>query len=344
MKKIIPSIAMAIFTFSSFAQPGNSYTAFIQQDTAIKWAAECNKIANLTPKVSDYSIKQFYLAKLKTGKANGYKLNDDKRSVSPINLGTMNLARPDWLEGHDSKFFSNENIWAFIDKKDPVKGYRLSKISNNPCCGCDETDAVMVKQLLYYKNSRFYIQDVFLTPLCARKDEEDKAAWYPICNVAFNEQPDNHKPIALSKDMVLVNSQKLSYNFKKDINTPEDSVLTVGTEFIFDLLFQDIYHGKIKAIDPQTGKGIPGKKFSTWGMSKILVPVYNEYGNVTGNKEVTMERNPNALSQIRIQQDWYFDFKNEKLFSRIKMVELIQDVITSTGVFIGTTAFCRFNY
>ncbi len=344
MKKLLLTPPFLLIACCSFAQNGISYTAFIQQDTAIKWAAECNKLVDLTPKVSDYSIKQFYLTKLKNGKAVFYKLNDDKHSVSTAPAGTMNLERPDWLRGLECKYLPLEYAWVFTDKNDPEKGYRLNSVSNDPCCGCDEANAARVKQLLYFKKNRFYIQNVFLSPLCARKDAGDKAAWYPLCNVAFNPLPDNNRPIPLSKDMVLINSENIVYHLKSYNNATEDSLLTVGSEPIFHQLFDNIYSGKIKAYDTRTGKLIPGKKFSSWGMQKFLVQDYDSSGEVKGTREVLYERNPDSLSQIRIRQDLYFDFKNEKLYSRIKWIELVEDVYTSQGIMLGSAAFCRIRY
>ena len=100
MKKYITTLRSVYAFFISFAQNSPSYTAFIQRDSEIKWAAECNKIINLTPKVGDYSIKQFYLTKLKNSSVNCYNLNDDKRSVSATTFSNTNLQRQDWLNDY----------------------------------------------------------------------------------------------------------------------------------------------------------------------------------------------------------------------------------------------------
>jgi len=344
MKIYFSTIILLIIASCSFAQDNRSYTAFIQQDTAIKWAAECNKIVNPIPKVSDYSIKQFYLARLKNGKANCYVLNSDRRSVSPTTAGSMNLNRQDWLAGLSAKFLSVEKTWVFIEKNDPVKGYRLNGTSNDPCCGCDEADALRVKQILYFKNHRFYIQNVFLSPLCARKDTADKASWYPVCNVAYNPEVDKNKPIVLSKDVLLINTEEVTYNFKLNENDASDSVLTIGGDHIIQRLFDEITAGKIKAWDFNKGKLIPAKQFSSWGTPRFLVPKFDQNGEQVSATEVAQERNPDSISQIRIQQEWYFDFKNEKLYSRIKWIDLVEKVYTSTGIFLGTTPFCRIRY
>jgi len=352
MKKYICTLSLLMAVFSITAQTGTSYTAFIQQDTAIKWAAECNKIIDLTPKVGDYSIKQFYLNKLKNGNATCYRLNDDKRSVSPTNFGNTNLQRQDWLNGLslDHSLLNNNNTqqedhWNFIDKKDQSKGFRVKGISKDSCCGCDESDAARVKQILYYKNNRLFTYNVFLSPLCARK-EAGAASWYPISNVAYNPQPGDNKKIVLNKDLVLINTCNILYQFINGQNSSPDSILSIGSHFIIQQILEDISSGKIKAYDPQSGKLIPAKKITTWRMGKdsISVPVFDSNGNIKGSMAISRERNPNSLSQIRVQQEWYFDFKNEKLYSRIKWVELLEEIYTSTGIDLGTVSFCRIYY
>src|SRR6185503_1499562 len=157
-----------------------SYTAFIQLDTSIKWAAECDKVINLSPKVKDYSLKKWYIDKLKTGSVTAYKINNETRVLSSYELSMPGLERQEWLKdlsvvpGRSKK----PQDWYVIDKikkeNDQLFTYRAGQLneSADSCCGCDESDAFRAKQIITYKNARFDIYTVFISPLCLRKTSE----------------------------------------------------------------------------------------------------------------------------------------------------------------------------
>lgn len=322
------------------------YTAFIQQDTAIKWAAECDKIVYLVPKVKDYSIKEFYLSGLEKGTVNSYLLDKDKHSVTGIQRTFTNLKKPAWLEQHQSEpgpFVNGSREWYFIKNGTTWDGYRVAGISADSCCGCDETDAIMVKQVLYYKNSRLFTYNVLLSPLCARQTTPGKAAWYPLANVAYNPEPDNGGPLSLDKDLLLIGTEPVQYSFGEKAKSGNDSVLGTMMPWIVREIVSDITNGRVKAHEPESGKIIPADKFLTWNMPVDTVLV-------TDNDKVRYELVQNSLDlnsihDIRIQQEWYFNFKNEKLYSRIKSVELYKRIYFNDGVTLrGTMLLCRINY
>lgn len=107
---------------------------------------------------------------------------------------------------------------------------------------------------------------------------------------------------------------------------------------------QAIAKGKLKAIDAETNKQIPGKQIYTWRLATDTMLVYDEAGKET-YKVIQRLRNPDDIPMIRIFQDWYFDVSTGKLQSAIKWIELMEEVHTnSTGIFIGYTPLCRIYY
>ncbi|MBK9570314.1 MAG: hypothetical protein IPO53_10660 [Chitinophagaceae bacterium] len=98
MKKYTTTLAFVFTVFSSFAQTPTFYTAFIQQDTAIQWAAESDKVINLSPKINAYSLKKWYLDKIRKGAATAYKIKESRDGVSSYQLSMPSIATQDWLK------------------------------------------------------------------------------------------------------------------------------------------------------------------------------------------------------------------------------------------------------
>ena len=96
-------------------------------------------------------------------------------------------------------------------------------------------------------------------------------------------------------------------------------------------------------METETGKPIPVKKLLTWRMPSDTMPVYdvNDMSKITMYRVVQQERSSRDFSRIRIKQDLYFDFKNERLYSVIRAVTLYFPVRSYDGTIRGYSAFCR---
>lgn len=347
MKKYALSFFLAIALINASAQ---YYTIPIQHDTAIQWAAECDKVINLAPKISEYSLKKWYLDKLKTDTVKAYIKKPCCSFVSPYVLSMPELQKQDWLKGLSAEVSNTRypNDWYFIDKTlsgyDRVK-YRggVLNLAADPCCGCDEADAFGAKQILNYKNGKFSIFNVFISPLCARQTASPPFEWYPLCNVAYNDNFQRKFP-GLSKDVVLLNTNEVDYDFSTGKPSGYDSVLTAYRTDIGNLIYQDMLKGRLKAVDIETGKLIPAKKILTMGMAADTMVVYDiiDPTKITAYRVVQQERNPRDFNRIRIKQDLYFDFKNERLYSVVKSVTLLQVYYLPDGMTVrGIAPFCR---
>lgn len=351
MKKIIVVIAFFFFFISSYGQITNPYYAIpIQHDTAIQWAAECDKVINLSPKINEYSLKKWYLDKLKNSSVTAYKKAGSTVSSYPLSM--PGLQTQDWLKGLAIELSPHRfpQEWYFFDKTIPVDDYNRYKarvrnlnFAADSCCGCDDADAFRAKQVLTYKNGKFSIHNVFISPLCARQTAAPPADWYPLCNVAYNDNMERKFP-GLSKDVVLLNTNELDYNFNMENPSQFDSVLTVYRTDIGNLIYQDLLRGRLKAIDLESGKIIPAKKILTIDMPADTIPVYdvNDPGKLVEYKVLHSERNPRDFNRIRIKQDLYFDFKNEKMYSVVKSVTLMRAFYSPDGITLrGVAPFCR---
>ena len=109
------------------------------------------------------------------------------------------------------------------------------------------------------------------------------------------------------------------------------------------LILQAIEKDKLKAIDRETNKPIPGKEIYTWHMAVDTIAVFDDAGNIKYN--VNQRRhNPDNISRIRICQDWYFDKSTGKFQPVINWIELLEEIHTSSGFFVGHKPLCRIYY
>ena len=124
-----------------------------------------------------------------------------------------------------------------------------------------------------------------------------------------------------------------------------DSVLTAYRTDIGSLIYQDILKGNLKPVDIESGKPMPVKKFLTWKMPADTMAVTDpdDPSKITAYKVVQAERSSRELNRIRIKQDLYFDFKNERLYSVTRSVTLMMAVKSHSGIMLGYTPFCRIN-
>lgn len=109
-------------------------------------------------------------------------------------------------------------------------------------------------------------------------------------------------------------------------------------------LLQSVKNGKLKAFDPYTGKQIPAKQIYSWNMPVDTVTYADVDSGATKYRVVHANLDPDNIKQIRVQQDWYLNYNNGEIFSRIGWIELMTDVYSSFGGFMGTKPFCRIYY
>ena len=109
------------------------------------------------------------------------------------------------------------------------------------------------------------------------------------------------------------------------------------------VILQAINNGKLKAIDPVTNLPIPSKEIFTWGMPADTVAAIDVTGNMK-YKIIRAKHDPDNIPVIRIYQDWYIDASTGKLHPVVKWIELIENVKSVSGYFIGHRPFCRIYY
>lgn len=110
------------------------------------------------------------------------------------------------------------------------------------------------------------------------------------------------------------------------------------------IILQAIEKGKLKAVDGLSGKFIPAKEIFNWQMPSDTVLQYDNEGNVAKFIVTKQQLNSSSITQIRIFQDWYFNTSTDKIQVEIKCIELLAEIYSSSGLFIGYQPFCNINY
>lgn len=346
MKKVATIFLIGFVSLHSLAQ--SPYHAIpIRQDKEVQWIAESNKVLNLTPKSGANSLKKWYLDKLKKSSVTAYRTVDGGSAVTSYDLSLPDLEKQDWLKGLSitPSPVKHPQEWYVVDET--KTGYEsmkyrggVLKFTADPCCGCDEADAFRAKQVLSYKDGKFSIHNMFISPLCARPTNAPPFEWYPLCNVAFNDNRERKFP-GVSKEVVWLNTNEIDYDFEAP--SVYDSVLTVRQTDIGSLIYQDILKGNLKPVETESGKLIPVKTFLTRGLPSDTVAAYDidDPSKIIAYRVVQAERSSRDFNRIRIKQDLYFDFKNERLYSIVRSVILLQVLRLPGGMIRGQFLFCR---
>jgi hypothetical protein len=193
-----------------------------------------------------------------------------------------------------------------------------------------------VKQLIYYKNGRFSIANVLLTPMCLKDTleyENEFSRWYELFNVAFNDKPD----IAPNAKMIYVGNIEKSYDLSApNSNSQQKKLLTTKNPRIMNMLYEDLKKGLITAYDPddKTRKKKLKDVFQRIA-TEVMIQDYDSLGNATATRKIKQEVNPDSIYNFKISQDVYFDREKEVLISKIQSVTIQASIITSTGINLG---------
>ena len=164
-----------------------------------------------------------------------------------------------------------------------------------------------------------------------------------ICALSTVAQNNNTNSILVRHDTTLLKADECAWIVKSLIKNDPALTSEIGKEVSL-IIMQAIEKGKLKAIDPETNKPIPAKEIFTWKMTCDTVPEYDTEGNIKRYLIVRRIHSSDNLNQIRIYQDWYFDVSSGKFNAVIKWIELMEDISTSQGIYLGKAALCRIYY
>jgi hypothetical protein len=337
LKFFLVIVALGIVSVSG-AQ--TSYTTFLENNEKISWAAEYRTVVNLTPVTNTVSLKKYFLERIKKQGLMSYVLSDHVRTDSSM-VRIPDLQRQEWLKDFYVRASDNPERWEFRSKK-ALSGYRISGFSMEACCGCDEANAFgvnqFVNQLLIYAAGKFSTRNIFLSPLCLRQTGEERAAWYSLGNFAWNTSPS--KPAAAT----YLTRSAVTYAIDPHDSSYQLDILTLGDDMLMNHLLADVKAGKVTAHDVETEKRIPYQDLLTWKMPYDTSAVYDDSFEVASYVVTQRVLDPSDFSHIRLEQDWYYDFKTDRLFSEIRSGTLLLQRRLPDGRVIGFQPFVRLKF
>ncbi|MGG9964548.1 hypothetical protein [Ferruginibacter sp. SUN106] len=342
MKKLFP-VFLFFYASNCFAQQPLQYANFVQTDTAVKWAAVYNSYINLTTTNPNFSISNYYLKKLQSGSISAYTEDSVMLAVTPVSINENDYIKTKKAIAYNPTLMN----WRFnFDTR--TDGYEdIFREEENTCDTCNTKNAISffkVKQLLYYKNNQFKIQNILITPVLYNKERSsyrENTIFFETANLAFNDV--NSDTITVPPTAVLItrtcNNFTLLPTTQNHVETSK--ILTLNNWSLCRLFLNDIKKGKLKAynaddnIYPDAKKIVPWQKTTAYHVQKITVPIYNTNGELVKYKTITPEINYDSIYNFAIVQDLYFDFAKEKLYSKVIAVVPMSQVVTSTGIYLG---------
>lgn len=331
--KLTSTLLLCNFFLTLSAQKRLEYGDFIQWDNKIRWAMEIDNYLDLTPKIPKYSITSWYLKKLRTQGIAAYQLNNDKYSVTE-----NKLSHNDWNKNLSIDTINFRNLFRGQEMRISEESVNAAK-GNCLCDSCYVStlfDIIKVKQLIYYKNAKFYISNVMLTPMCLKDSLEydnEFSRWYGLFNVAFNYKQD----ITPAANMVYIGNVEKTYDFSiPNVNSPQKRLLTTRNPRIMSMMYEDLKKGLITPYDPDDKTRKRKLKDVFLRISpEMLIQDYDSLGNPVGTRKIRQEVNKDSIYNFKISQDVYFDMEKEVLVSKVKSVTIQANIITSTGVNLG---------
>ncbi|GAB2820240.1 hypothetical protein [Ferruginibacter profundus] len=342
MKKLLP-VLVFFYAGSCIAQQPLQYANFVQTDTAVKWAAIYNSYINLSASNPNFSISNYYSKKLQSGSISAYIEDSVMLAVTPSGIDQNTFIKTRKAIPYDPMLMN----WRFNFDTRADGSEDIFREEENTCDTCITKNAISffkVKQLLYYKNNQFKIQNILVNPVVYNKEKSsyrENTSFFETANLAFDDADSD--PFAIPASAILITRACNNYTLlpSNQNHVATNKILTINNWSLCRLFLNDIKKGKLKAynaednIYPETKNIIPWQKATTYHVDKVAVPIYNVNGELINTKIVTSEINYDSIYNFAIVQDLYFDFEKEKLYSKVIAVVPRSKVVTSTGVYLG---------
>jgi hypothetical protein len=319
-----------------------SFARFIKTDTAIKWAGIYDSYINLG---SGYDLRKYYQNKPDKNAAFFYNEAENGRVVIPVKLTIGELQR------NATRFIFDENKmnWTF-EYEDKAKADNEKKFLDeaNNCDSClliNKFAFFRVKQLLYYKNHRLYVNNILANPVIYVKDSQQgmkETVYSELPGFAFNNCDEPSTEIPSSAVYISTSVNRLV--FTPGGGNPPATLIPGGSP-LFAVLYKDLKKNMLKAynadknIYPESkNKLINPAKIDLYKSAIITIPIYDADGEGRGGVSYLYKQpeiNLDSIYRFIIAQDFYFDPATEKCYSKLKALVPERSVITNQGEYLG---------
>jgi hypothetical protein len=331
--KVIFILLITTLSQKCFAQI--PYTDFIQNDTAIQWAAEYDQILNITPKISKYGIRNILHAKLMKGECtDNYTTNSDgaiKRIFCLKDTGLNNNIFSSNVNPYKAYFYDNKNLSEVCNSSEIANSY-LGNLNKN------KFQIYKVKQILYYKNNKLFINNALITTLYLNEFSDSNEfvfSWIPTFTTCFHNKTIAKLTSKQKSRCIDLGESYANYRIlDEEMYESKIKIFTKLNPSFSHHLFQDIFDNKITIVDDKENI-IPNKKVFDVNNPLIEVPVYDNDGNLRVTKKMRNEVNIDSFYLFEIKQHFYYDSISNILHSEVNYIDLYKRVVTNQGIDLG---------
>ncbi|HMC99848.1 MAG TPA: hypothetical protein VKH37_06840, partial [Ferruginibacter sp.] len=241
--------------------------------------------------------------------------------------------------------------WYFHFDNTPNAYTALFNNEANTCDSCmlkNKISLFKVKQLLFYKDHQLQIRNVLITPVIYNKvssEGKDKAEYFESASFAFNNPDNDNGKIPATAKYIGRSCNTLKLSPTTSTNVAENNILTLNNWSLSNILYNDVKNNSIRAYDtkqslyPTPKAMLNSKKIDDYDAETVIVPVYDSLGNQLSEQQLVAEVNYDSIYSYTLVQDFYFDFTNEKLYSKLIALATRKPVRTSSGDLIGYKDF-----
>jgi hypothetical protein len=339
--KVILILLIFIFSKTCFAQI--PYTDFIQNDTAIQWAAEYDQILNITPKITRYGIRNIIHAKLMRGECiDNYTTNTDGafKTIFCLKDTGLNNVISTSINPYGDDYNRTINHNELLAKSSEIKSSYKDYLVNN------KFHIYKAKQILFYENGKLFVNNTLVTPLYLKEEIdslENTFAWFSTYTSCFNTNFTSPTQSQKSLFIDLGNGgEKYNLHHNLSDSNPKAKVFTKLNPVFSHHLFKDILANKITVVD-EKGKIILAKKVLNHHNPLIEIPMLCGGGRGEIGKSLWKrnEVNIDSFYKFSINQHFYFDSSQNVLHSEVNYIEVYKNIITSMGIDLGEAIYYR---
>jgi hypothetical protein len=146
--------------------------------------------------------------------------------------------------------------------------------------------------------------------------------------------------VLFRSDTTILNASECNWSISSEKPTPDSNKKNNLGKIILDAVKEN----KLKALDSYNGKLIPASEIYTWKMGADTISYYDSKTETTKYKITKKYIDTSEITRIKIQQNWYLNKKNGKIFSQIKWIEPMRELYRSDGTMLGYVSICRVYY
>ncbi|GAA4340601.1 hypothetical protein [Flaviaesturariibacter amylovorans] len=348
MLRSLCSLIAVLTAAGAAAQQEHAYGSFLSTDTTVRWAAEADKVVALLPRVLPQSLNRLYARQLDSGRLRTYRVPGTDlrvREAGPVSRAQLSErasgdALPDFTRAY-------KDLPPTVRRRfDSTQAYRFYC---DTCRGAD-LELFQLRQLVYLKGGRFYVDNILVSPLEGAPDSSGRAQWAPRFSTSFYKG--GAAPRSNPKDRIYLGTVIINYQFAFDgLRGPaDDRILTVQEPNPVYQLLEAALKGKVKLrneLNPDTRKPFmnPRTFFADFGATDTMA-VYdvNDPGRVREYVVTRSSLGAEKLAVYGIEQSFYYDTRLQVLFSEVHKVTVKAHVYNDNGTIRGRRAMASVTY